>query len=60
MDTRKIYKHGGDLLDLCKSKNMVKLNDHVGLNKGIGHFTRVDTTGCSIVDYLLSKYMYNR
>ena len=60
MDTRKIYKHGGDLLDLCKSKNMVKLNGHVGLNKGIGHFTRVDTTGCSIVDYLLSKYMYNR
>ena len=55
MDTRKIDKHGRDLLDLCKSTNMVILNGRIGLDKGIGHFTRVDTTGCSVVDYLLSS-----
>ena len=53
MDTRKIDKHGRDLLDLCKSTNMVILNGRIGLDKGIGHFTRIDTTGCSVVDYLL-------
>ena len=55
MDTRKIDKHGRDPLDLCKSTNMVILNGRIGLDKGIGHFTRVDTTGCSVVDYLLSS-----
>ena len=55
MDTRKIDKHGRDLLDLCKSTNMVILNGRIGLDKGIGHFTRVDTTDCSVVDYLLSS-----
>ena len=55
MDTRKIDKHGRDLLDLCKSTNMVILNGRIDLDKGIGHFTRVDTTGCSVVDYSLSS-----
>ena len=38
---------------MCKSAGLLILNGRVGKDKGIGNFTRVDTTGRSIVDYMV-------
>ena len=46
-------KHGTQLLDLCKSTGMLILNGRMGRDKGIGEFTRDDTTGRSVVDYMI-------
>ena len=55
MATRKTDKHGRDLLDLCKSTNMIIMNGCSSLEKAIGYFTSVDITSCSVEDYLLSS-----
>ena len=38
---------------MCKSAGLLILNGRAGKDKGIGNFTRVDTTGRSIVDYMV-------
>ena len=42
---------GKKLLDLCKSSRLLIMNGRLGTDKRVGHFTRVDTTGNSVVDY---------
>ena len=46
-------KHGIQLLELCKTIGLLIINGRLGQDKGIGDFTRQDTTGCSVVDYML-------
>ena len=48
-------KHGTKLLDLCRATGLLILNGRVGKDKGIGEYTRVDTTGWSVVDYMISN-----
>ena len=49
-----INRHGIHFLELCKSTGMLILNGRVGRDKDIGEFTRDDTTGKSVVDYVIS------
>ena len=46
-------KHGIQLIELCKAVGLLIINGRVGKDKGIGGFTRVDTTGRSTVDYMI-------
>ena len=52
-DKGRINKHGAQLIELCKTIGLLMLNGREGNDKGIGEFTRVDTTGCSTVDYMI-------
>ena len=53
-DNKIVNKHGIHLLNLCKSAGMLILNGRIDRDKGIGDFTRDDTTGKSVVDYVIS------
>ena len=46
---------GRDILDLCKCSDMKMLNGRLDNDKGIGKFTRVGTTGNSVVDYVITR-----
>ena len=52
-DKSRVNKHGTHLLELCKAVGMLIINGRLGRDKCIGDFTRVDTTGCSTVDYMI-------
>ena len=45
--------HGKMLIELWKSTGMLIVNGRIGNDKGIGASTRVDTTGSSVVDYVI-------
>ena len=53
-DNTIVNRHGIHLLNLCKSAGMLILNGRIDRDKGIGDFTRDDTTGKSVVDYVIS------
>ena len=53
-DKSAVNKHGIQLLELCKSAGILILNGRIGHDKGIGEFTRDDTTGKSVVDYAIA------
>ena len=42
------------LLDPCKFANLIILNGRVGSEKGVGEYTRMDTTGNRVVDYVIA------
>ena len=50
--TPNIYRN--HLLNFWKSNNFFILNGCIGQDKGVDDYTRVDTTGSSVVDYLLA------
>ena len=52
-DGARANKHGTHLIELCKAVGLIIINGRVGRDKGIGDFTRVDTTGRSTVDYMI-------
>ena len=52
-DESRVNRHGTHLLELCKAVGMLIINGRLGRDNGIGDFTRVDTTGCSTVDYMI-------
>ena len=54
MDKSKPNDYGMQLLDLCKSANLIILNGRVGSDKGVGEYTRMETTGNSVVDYVIT------
>lgn len=54
-DRDKANKYGLQLLDLCKSSNLFIMNGRIGQDKGIGKYTRIDTTGNSLVDYVIGS-----
>ena len=51
-DKSRVNNHGAQLIELCKTIGLLLINGSLGDDKGIGEFTRVDTTGCSTVDYM--------
>ena len=51
LDKTHINDHGNHLLELYKSTGLVIFNGRLSADKGTGEFTRVDTTGCSVIDY---------
>ena len=53
MDRRPMNRHGSRLIELCKTSNMSILNGRCGRDYGVGRYTRVDTTGCSVIDHVL-------
>ena len=56
-DKSAVNKHGIQLLELCKSAGILILNGRIGHDRGIGEFTRDDTTGKSVVDYAIGTPM---
>ena len=52
-DKATMNKHGSRLINLCKATGMLIFNGRIGKDNGIGDFTRDDTTGRSVVDYVL-------
>ena len=56
MDKCKPSEYGLQLLDLCKTANLLILNGRVGSDKGMGEYTRMDTTGNSVVDYVINSF----
>ena len=55
MDKAHNNDHGNHLLELCKSTGLVIFNGRLGADKGTGEYTRVDTTGCSVIDYFVGS-----
>ena len=53
MDKSRANSYGLQLIDLCKSTHLIIFNGRVGSDKGVGSFTRIDTTGKSLVDYVI-------
>ena len=53
-DKASVNKNGQNLLNMCISSNLFIANGRLGLDKNIGEFTRIDTTGKSVVDYLIT------
>ena len=54
-DTGRPNSYGKQLLSFCKSTNFFIVNGRIGRDKGVGEYTLIDTTGKSVVDYLLSS-----
>ena len=52
-DESTVNKHGLKLLELCKSTGLMIFNGRLGKDRGIGEFTRDDTTGRSVTDYVI-------
>ena len=55
MDACHMNSHGRDLIEFCKCVGLLIVNGRVEEDHGIGEFTRVDTTGSSLVDYVISS-----
>ena len=55
MDKAHINDRGNHLLELCKFTGLVIFNGKLGADKGTGEYTRVDTTGCSVIDYFVGS-----
>ena len=48
-----VNARGRDILDICKSSGLLIMNGRLYGDEGIGNFTRVGTTGSSVVDYVI-------
>ena len=57
MDGNVVNKHGRQLIEFCKATKMLILNGRLGHDRGIGCFTRDDTTGRSVVDYAKANWL---
>ena len=55
VDRKPLNSHGSNLIDLCKSLGLLIVNGRLGEDKGAGGYTRIDTTGCSVVDYVIAN-----
>ena len=53
-DSVRPNNYGKQLLSLCKTTGLYIVNGRMGADLGVGGYTRVDTTGKSLVDYLLA------
>ena len=53
MDRRPMNRHGSRLTELSKTNNMFISNGRCGRDYGVGRYTRIDTTGSSVIDYVL-------
>ena len=55
MDKASTNNHGKQLIELCKSTGLVLFNGIIWAAKWKGEHTRVDSTGCSVVDYVIGS-----
>ena len=55
MDVAQPNSYGKRLVDMCKSVGLLIMNGRIGKDKGLGNFTCIDTTGKSVVDYILGS-----
>ena len=55
VDTKPLNSHGFELIDLCRSSGLLIVNGRCGDDRGIGGYTRIDTTRSSIVDYVMAN-----
>ena len=55
MDSNFVNKHGTQLIEFCRATGMVIFGGRLSHDRGIGHFTRDDTTGRSVVDYAIGS-----
>ena len=53
MDRRDIDTYGHDLLEMCKTTELVILNGRVGSDEGIGQYTCTRPNGRTVVDYMM-------
>ena len=53
LDTKPMNAYGHCMLNLCKTSNMFILNGR-SCESDVGYHTRIETTGCSLVDYLVT------
>ena len=53
LDRRPINKHGSSLINLCKTNNLFILNGRFNI-QDLGFHSRIDTTGSSLVDLVLT------
>ena len=49
------YYTGRRLIDLCISCSLLILKIRLGSDNGVGAYTRIDTTGKSVVDYMIDS-----
>ena len=52
-DIKSNNEYGKKLIECCKASDMRILNGRVFQDKGVGKLTRIETTGCSVVDYVV-------
>ena len=55
-DQSRPNNYGKELLNICKSANLLICNGRFGQDKDIGKFTCFTARGRSVVDYLISSY----
>ena len=48
-----INTNGRKLLDFCRQNGLRVVNGRVGADKGVGIYTYVGSTGCSVIDYVI-------
>ena len=60
MDINTINHYGKQLFELCKTTQMIILNGRVGDDRNIGCFTRIDTTGKSLVDVAIARSIIDK
>ena len=48
-----INTNGRKLLDFCRQNGLRVVNGRVGEDKGVGKYTYVGSTGCSVIDYVI-------
>ena len=58
-DAQRPNKYGKQLLSFCQSTNVFLVNGRTGLDKGVDEPTLIDTTGKSVLDYLLATPVNN-
>ena len=55
-DLSRPNRYGKELLNLCKSSNLLICNGRFGQDQGTGKFTCFTARGMSVVDYLIASY----
>ena len=56
MDKYMLNNYGKQLYTLCKTTQLMIMNGRMGSDRNIGRFTRVDTTGKSLVDIAIATH----
>jgi hypothetical protein len=52
-DMTRSNEYGTKLLEFCKGSSMRILNGRAFNDKNVGKFTRIESTGCSVIDYVI-------
>ena len=50
---RVVNRNGRKLLEFCKLNSLRVCNGRVGMDSGVGKYTFVGSSGCSVIDYII-------